>query len=102
MTEDEFVAGCAEFQVAAGPVWAATLRLADPRLVHRSAVALTRAALRDVLTALPVPRTLITGDATDPDPDGLRAAGVRVEVIPGAGHNVMLDAPEAFIKAATQ
>jgi pimeloyl-ACP methyl ester carboxylesterase len=98
--EDEFVAsGYAETLVAAGPVWAATMRLADPRLLHRSAVALTRADLRTTLERLPVPRRLITGDAIDPAPDSLRRAGVRVETIAGAGHNVMLDAPEAFIRA---
>ena len=89
--------GFAETLLAAGPVWAATMRLADPRLLHRSAVALTRADLRSTLEGLEVPRTLITGDAVDRDPDGLRRAGVRVETIPDAGHNVMLDAPEAFI-----
>jgi pimeloyl-ACP methyl ester carboxylesterase len=96
--EDGFVAhGFSETLEVAGPVWAATMRLADPRLLHRSAVALTRADLRATLEALDLPRTLITGDAVDPDPDGLRRSGVRVETIPGAGHNVMLDAPEAFI-----
>ena len=74
--EDEFVAhGFAETLEAAGPVWAATMRLADPRLLHRSAVALTRADLRATLEALDVPRTLITGDAVDPDPGRAAAFG---------------------------
>jgi pimeloyl-ACP methyl ester carboxylesterase len=32
----------------------------------------------------------------------LRRAGVRVKTIDGAGHNVMLDAPAAFVRALAQ
>ncbi|MDA0158639.1 hypothetical protein OM076_00060 [Solirubrobacter ginsenosidimutans] len=94
--------GFAQTLAAAGSVWAATMRLSDPRILHRSAVALTRAELRATFAGLSVPRTLITGDAVDPHSDALRGAGVRVKTIDGAGHNVMLDAPAAFVHALAQ
>lgn len=101
-TEAEFVAtGFDRLLAAAGGTGAATLRMADPVAVHRSAVALVRATVpstRELLLALPVPRTLVEGGRSDPDPGRaeLAAAGVRCVVVPDAGHDVMLDAPEAF------
>jgi hypothetical protein len=38
--------GFAQTLATAGSVWSATMRLSDPRILHRSAVALTRADLR--------------------------------------------------------
>jgi pimeloyl-ACP methyl ester carboxylesterase len=48
-----------------------------------------------------IPRAFIRGEHGEDlrDPEGLRAAGVDVTVIPGAGHLVMADAPGAFVAA---
>ena len=37
---------------------------------------------------------------TRPVNDGLRAAGVRVVVVPDCGHNLMIDNPDGFATAA--
>ncbi|WP_432157434.1 alpha/beta fold hydrolase [Streptomyces sp. bgisy153] len=84
-----------------GPLWAATMRLADPRALYRSAVGLQRGSdpvMREILTALPVERVYLQG-ALSGELDGAEAleeAGVRVVTVPGAGHNVMFDRPDVF------
>ncbi|MFC9927428.1 alpha/beta fold hydrolase [Streptomyces sp. NPDC127190] len=101
-TEDEF----AEREYArvldrVGPLWAATMRLADPRALHRSAVGLRQGSdpvMRTILEGLPVDRVYLQGEHSG-DLAGsadLEAAGVRVVTVPGAGHNVMFDNPDAF------
>ncbi|MEU3557328.1 alpha/beta fold hydrolase [Streptomyces fragilis] len=104
-TEEEFLAGgCARTLERVGPLWAATMRLADPRALHRSAVGLVRGSrptMRRVLERLTVDRVYLQG-ALSGELQGradLEAAGVRVITVPGAGHNVMFDAPEAFAAA---
>ncbi|MEH0981400.1 alpha/beta fold hydrolase [Micromonospora sp. CPCC 205556] len=103
-TEAEFLAGgFAETLDRVGPLWAATMRLADPVGLHRSAVhlvAATRPTMRHMLVRLPIPRTYVQGEQGSPvrDPDGLTAAGVRVVTVRAAGHNVMLDNPEEFAR----
>ncbi|MEV6839474.1 alpha/beta hydrolase [Streptomyces sp. NPDC051133] len=89
---------------AVGPLWAATMRLADPRALHRSAVGLRRGSepvMRTILTGLTVDRVYLQG-AHSGELAGradLEAAGVRVVTVPGAGHNVMFDNPDAFAAA---
>ncbi|MGN9809406.1 alpha/beta fold hydrolase [Micromonospora sp. BQ11] len=103
-TEAEFLAGgLGETLDQVGPLWAATMRLADPVGLHRSAVhlvAATRPTMRHMLVRLAIPRTFIQGGQGSPvrDPDGLAAAGVRVVTVPAAGHDVMLDNPEEFAR----
>ncbi|WP_307826452.1 alpha/beta fold hydrolase [Streptomyces pactum] len=105
-TEEEFVhgGGMARTLERVGPVWRATMRLADPTALHRSAVGLvrgTRPTMRRLLTGLGVPRTLLTG-ALSPAPAGraeLAAAGVRLVTVPGAGHNIMFDNPAGYTAA---
>ncbi|MGK5444645.1 alpha/beta fold hydrolase [Micromonospora sp. URMC 105] len=105
-TEAEFLAGgLADTLDRVGPQWAATMRLADPVGLHRSAVhlvAATRPTMRHMLVRLPIPRTFIQGERGSPvrDPDGLTAAGVTVLTVPNAGHNVMLDNPQEFARLA--
>ncbi|MDH6135824.1 pimeloyl-ACP methyl ester carboxylesterase [Kitasatospora sp. MAA4] len=107
-TESEFLAGgWAEVLDRVGPYWAATMRLADPLAVHRSAVELFRGSvpiMRELLTALPQRRTLLAGEESGlPDrADELEAAGVELITIPAAGHNVMLDQPDAFARAVAE
>ncbi|MBP2586833.1 pimeloyl-ACP methyl ester carboxylesterase [Streptomyces sp. PvR006] len=84
--------------------YAARLRLADPRAVHRSAVALVEGstpAPGDLLAGLAIPRTYLVGELSLPDPDAEKAAGFGLPVIgiPGAGHNLMLDNPDGFATA---
>jgi pimeloyl-ACP methyl ester carboxylesterase len=106
-TEEEFVArGYPRTLERVGPVWAATMRLADPRALHRSAVGLVRGSrptMRRVLEGLTVDRVYVQGELSGPleGREALEAAGVRVVTVPGAGHNVMFDAPGAFAAAIT-
>jgi pimeloyl-ACP methyl ester carboxylesterase len=57
--------------------------------------------MREVFTSLSMPRTFILGDAGEPlvDVAGLRASGVAVVTIAGAGHMLMDDQPPAFAQA---
>ncbi|GAA1560729.1 alpha/beta fold hydrolase [Streptomyces globosus] len=105
-TEEEFVqgGGFARVLERVGPTWAATMRLTDPLALHRSATHLvrgTRPVMREMLQAARMPRTYLQGELSGdlPGADGLRAAGVDVVTVPGAGHNVMFDAPAAFARA---
>ncbi|GGX23148.1 alpha/beta fold hydrolase [Streptomyces chartreusis] len=103
--EDDFVDGeYARVLEAVGPLWAATMRLADPRALHRSAVGLRRGSvpiMRDILEGLSVERVYLQGELSGelPGREVLEAAGVRVVTVPGAGHNVMFDNPDAFAAA---
>ncbi|MFE9017217.1 alpha/beta fold hydrolase [Streptomyces sp. NPDC007808] len=103
--EEEFVGGAhARVLEAVGPLWASTMRLADPRALYRSAVWLRRGSepiMRDILEGLSIDRVLLQGELTGelPGAQALEAAGVRVVTVPGAGHNVMFDDPDTFAAA---
>lgn len=87
-----------------GTEWAATARQADPVAMHRSAVSLAAGSYLEALCALDIPRTFLLGEQS-PRPAGLDelvAAGATVTVIPGGGHNMMLDNPKAFTEALTR
>ncbi|POX60027.1 alpha/beta hydrolase [Streptomyces sp. Ru62] len=105
--EDEFVeGGYARVLEAVGPLWAATMRLADPRALHRSAVGLCNGSdpvMRTLLEGLPVDRVFLQGEHSGElaGRERLEAAGVRVVTVPDAGHNVMFDNPDAFVAAVT-
>ncbi|QUQ64745.1 alpha/beta fold hydrolase [Kutzneria sp. CA-103260] len=89
-----------------GPQWAATMRQADPAAMHRSATSLAgprdRWFLRS-LCALTIPRTFLLGELSPRpvDEQEMIDSGVAVTVIPGGGHNMMLDNPKAFVEALT-
>ncbi|MER8058192.1 MULTISPECIES: alpha/beta hydrolase [unclassified Streptomyces] len=103
--EDEFVEEAyARVLAAVGPLWAATMRLADPRALHRSAVGLRRGSdpvMREILEGLDIDRVYLQGEESGEleDRERLEAAGVRVLTVPGAGHNIMFDNPGAFAAA---
>lgn len=103
--EEEFVdGGHARVLENVGAVWAATMRLADPRGLHRSAVGLRRGSepvMRTILEGLAIDRVYLQGELSGPleGERALREAGVRVVTVPGAGHNVMFDNPDAFVAA---
>ncbi|WP_217250300.1 alpha/beta fold hydrolase [Streptomyces sp. AC602_WCS936] len=106
--EDDFVdGGHARVLEDVGPPWAATMRLADARALHRSAVGLLRGSepvMRTLLERLPVDRVYVQGGVSG-ELEGrakLEAAGVRVVTVPGAGHNVMLDRPDEFAAVVAQ
>ncbi|MFJ8731067.1 alpha/beta fold hydrolase [Streptomyces bauhiniae] len=101
-SEAEFVAGgWEEVRDRAGAFWWATMRLTDRTALHRSATGLARGTvptMRELLVRSDVPRTFLYPEADGPLPgaDRLREAGVSVVAVADCGHNVMLDAPEAF------
>ncbi|MFG2647803.1 alpha/beta fold hydrolase [Streptomyces sp. NPDC048436] len=103
--EEAFVAGGhARVLEKIGPTWAATMRLADPRALHRSATGLvrgTRPTMRAMLMDLPVERVFLQGALSGDlaGEDELVSSGVRVIAVPRAGHNVMFENPEAFASA---
>ncbi|WP_369244852.1 alpha/beta fold hydrolase [Streptomyces sp. R41] len=101
--EDDYVdnGGHARVLEKVGPSWAATMRLADPRALHRTATGLRRGTnptMRRMLEELTADRVYLQGELSGElsGREGLEAAGVRVVTVPGAGHNVMFDNPDAF------
>ncbi|MEV4566642.1 alpha/beta hydrolase [Nonomuraea sp. NPDC049419] len=101
--EEEFVSGgWKEVRDRVGPHWWSTMRLADLRALHRTAVSLARGstpAMRELLAGLTIPRAFLFPEGDEPaGAEELRAAGVRVLGIPESGHNIMLDNPEAFAR----
>ncbi|MGW1241413.1 alpha/beta fold hydrolase [Streptomyces bobili] len=105
-TEEEFVdGGHARVLEEVGPLWAATMRLADLRGLHRSAVGLRRGSepvMREILAGLDtIERVYLQGELSGPldGAEALEAAGVRILTVPAAGHNVMFDNPDAFARA---
>ena len=83
------------------PVWAGSLAASDPRAVHRLAQSLVDGSTptwREQLLALPMPRTVIFGERSLPDPDTerLATAGIGVRVIAGVGHSMATEDPVAL------
>lgn len=84
--------------------WAATLAGSSPIAVHREAVSLVvggRPSWRQVLAGLPMPRTVLFGARSLPDPDTtrLRGIGVAVRVVPQAGHDMAVENPAGLARA---
>lgn len=105
-TEEEFVHGGGFARVLArvGPAWAATMRLADPLALYRSATGLMRGTeptMRRMLMESPAERVFLQGARSGelPGSEELMAAGVRVESVPEAGHTLMFDRPDALVRA---
>ncbi|MGW1724377.1 alpha/beta fold hydrolase [Streptomyces sp. NPDC002306] len=103
--EDAFVdGGHARVLEKVGPLWAATMRLADPRALHRSAVGLrngSQPVMRTILEGLAIERVYLQGERSGElaGRETLEAAGVRVVTVTGAGHNIMFDNADAFVAA---
>ncbi|MFD4539323.1 alpha/beta fold hydrolase [Streptomyces bauhiniae] len=101
-SEAEFAeGGWEEVRDRAGAFWWATMRLTDRTALHRSATGLARGTIptmRELLTHMEIPRTFLWPEADGPltGEDGLREAEVSVVAVADCGHNIMLDAPEAF------
>jgi pimeloyl-ACP methyl ester carboxylesterase len=106
-TEEAFVASGYRALLDGNESWALTLRFADARAIHRSAVGLTTGTtptMRAMFVSMSIPRTFIKGDRGEPliDEAGLEAAGVDVVAIPDAGHMMMFDNPGAFLSAVAR
>ncbi|MCX4779516.1 alpha/beta fold hydrolase [Streptomyces sp. NBC_01264] len=105
-TEQEFLAGgWAEVRDRVGAHWWSTMRLAGRVALHRSAVHLaagTTPTMREQLLRLKIPRSYLfpAEDGSLPGTEALEAAGVAVVPVPDCGHNIMLDNPEGFARAA--
>ena len=82
-----------------GPSWAATMRLAGPVALYRSAANLAQLSCRETLKGLAIPRTYLypAADGELLGAHALIASGARVIAVPDCGHNIMLDNPEAFV-----
>ncbi|MET9319038.1 alpha/beta hydrolase [Streptomyces sp. NPDC003038] len=105
-TEEEFLnGGWAEVRDRVGAHWWATMRLAGRTALYRSAVHLTAGTtptMRELLLELKIPRSYLLPEADGPLPgaDALKAAGVAIVAVPDCGHNIMLDNPDGFARAA--
>ncbi|CAM5733274.1 Alpha/beta hydrolase OS=Streptomyces alboniger OX=132473 GN=CP975_02455 PE=4 SV=1 [Streptomyces alboniger] len=104
-SEQEFLAGgWEEVRDRVGPHWWSTMRLAGREALHRTATHLIRGTdptMRELLLDLKIPRTFLLPESDGPLPgaDALTEAGVSVVPVPDCGHNIMLDNPQAFVRA---
>lgn len=78
--------------------WATTMVASFAPAIHQESVSLvegSRPTWRQVLAKLPMPRTVIFGAKSLPDPDtrALPSIGVRVRIVPDAGHGMAHDNP---------
>lgn len=85
--------------------WAKTLKLADPRAVHRSAKSLVTTTSepkfkKNFLTAR-LPRFYLMGELSTPTPllATMEESGITVKVIPESGHAMMESNPSGFANA---
>jgi pimeloyl-ACP methyl ester carboxylesterase len=103
-----------EARANSSSIFATTLgvqEIASPRAMYRTArslVELTRPTIREQLINLDLPRTFIVGawtlEAEEKPPsgeagEGLEDAGVRVLIVPDAGHPMMFQNPDGFAVA---
>ncbi|HUQ61573.1 alpha/beta hydrolase [Lentzea sp.] len=78
-----------------------TLRRWSPHGLHRTAVSLLAerpVTFREQLTALSMPKRHISGELSGEDLDALRATGCDVRVVPDAGHLMMDDDLDGFVR----
>ena len=88
-------------------VWAASLSVSASYAVHRSAASLVAGSSpswRELLNGMTIPRTVIFGEASLPDPDAQRLPqhGIDVSVVPLAGHSMALENPAGLANALRQ
>lgn len=85
-------------------LWAASMSVSAPWAVHRAAASLVAGSdpsWRDHLLALTIPRTVIFGSESLPDPDveTLPSHGVAVDVVADAGHAMARQNPAGLAEA---
>jgi len=108
-SESEYVAeghldSILEAESSGNEAWATTMRSSHPPGVHRAAASLVEGgspSWRQQLEALTVPRTVIYGDRSLPDPDvgQLPEHGIATLVVQDAGHAIAIDSPDGLAKA---
>lgn len=105
-TEEAFVhgGGFAHVLGQVRPMWASTMRLADPVALHRTATGLMRGTeptMRRMLMESTADRTYLQGALSGEllGADELMDAGVRVLNVADAGHCIMFDRPDALVEA---
>ncbi len=87
--------------------WATTMQASDSRAVHREAVSLVDGcspSWRTQLASLDVPRSVIFGALSlpDPDVDELRTLGVSTLIVQNAGHSLAMENPGGLAVAISE
>jgi pimeloyl-ACP methyl ester carboxylesterase len=85
--------------------YVASLRLAAPHALHRSATSLIAERVRsyrEILRSLPSPRAYLYGARSTGDLAGLAESGVAIHRIADAGHGMMEDNPQGFAEAVAR
>jgi pimeloyl-ACP methyl ester carboxylesterase len=108
-SEEEYVARGHEKTVQrafkqGNDIWASSLSLSSPVAIHREAVSLINGSVpswREQLNALTMPRTVLFGEHSLPDPDTVRLLkiGVKVRIVRKSGHSMALENPSGFAQA---
>ncbi len=87
------------------PSFAETVAAADPRILHRTAVSLREPRLpsfREQLETLSIPKRFIAGGDCIENLSLLdNQHGIDLFTIAGAGHVMMHDDPDAFVRAVS-
>ena len=102
--EQEFAKRLAYYQQAGYTTWLATLRNWLPKAafeISRNAVQGGQVSWRQLLYQFDFPKYFIFGQQTLPDPDfeKLQERGVKIEVVPNAGHSMAWENPEGLAQA---
>ncbi len=93
-----------EAQREGDPIWAGSLAACLPRAVHRLAVSLVEGCVpswREQLYAITIPKTVIFGERSLPDPnyERLQRDGIAVRIVPEAGHSMANENPSGLAHA---
>lgn len=93
-----------EAAAAGNQVWAGSMRTSSPCAVHGGARSLVEGSdptWRAQLLSLDMPRVVLFGEQSLPDPDyaALPGQGVAVAVVPNAGHSMAWDNPAGLAAA---
>jgi pimeloyl-ACP methyl ester carboxylesterase len=88
-------------------IWAASMSSSFPPAVYRDAVSLVQGSdptWREILENLKIPKTVIFGEKSLPDPDtvNLPKAGVKIEIVAEAGHSLAWENPFGLAKAISE
>ncbi|AXE32280.1 alpha/beta hydrolase [Chromobacterium phragmitis] len=86
------------------PAWAGSMAVASPLAVHRAAKGLIQGGAvswREQLLALAMPRCVIFGERSlpDPDADGLPKHAIATRIVADAGHSLAWDNPAGLAAA---
>jgi len=88
-------------------IWAGSLMTSSPLAVHRGALSLVRGSSpswRELLRELQMPRTVLFGGRSLPDPDAERLPrfGIAVRVVEDAGHSMIWENPSGYARAVRE